>query len=146
MQLDIAPEVWTSFKFWSSLLVLKLVAMSVLTAIQRFKNKVFANPEDVMSKHDKVIYNNPDVERVRRAHQNDLENILPFFFVGLLYCLINPVAATANLLFKTFTIARYMHTLVYAIVPVRQPARVAAWAVAYGINIYMAIQVLLSAL
>jgi glutathione S-transferase len=148
MQLEISPEVWSSFKFFGSLLLLKMVAMSILTAIQRFTHKVFANPEDVAhdKKNCKVIFNHPDVERVRRAHQNDIENILPFFFIGFLYCLINPVATTAILLFKVFTASRYIHTLVYAVYPVRQPARALAWAVGYGINIFMAVQVLLSTL
>lgn len=37
---DIANPVFRSYAFWSVVLVLKMMAMSVLTAMQRVKNKV----------------------------------------------------------------------------------------------------------
>merc|ERR1712110_529110 len=33
---------------------------------------------------------NENVERVRRAHQNDIENILPFLILGFLYMFLTP--------------------------------------------------------
>ena len=45
---------------------------------------------------------NEDVERVRRAHLNDLENILPFFCLGLLYIFTNPAPSTAVLVFRLY--------------------------------------------
>ncbi|CAG7835269.1 unnamed protein product [Allacma fusca] len=117
--------------------------MMFLTAMNRFRKNAFANPEDLPSKKMKVVLDDPDVERVRRAHLNDLENILPFFAVGLLYCFTQPNPDTANLLFKVFALARIAHTLVYAVYPVRQPARFLAFAVAMGVNIYMAVAVVL---
>ena len=54
-----------------------------------------------------------DVERVRRCHQNDLENVLPFVAIGGLYLTTNPALGTAKLLFRSFAAARYFHTLVY---------------------------------
>jgi glutathione S-transferase len=77
-----------------------------------------------------------------RAHLNDLENILPFLIVALLYISTNPAAATAGLLFKTYTIARFFHTFVYAVYPVRQPARALAWFVGIFIQFYMAFAVI----
>lgn len=38
--LDLSNPVFSSYVLWSSILVLKMLAMSVLTAVQRFKNKV----------------------------------------------------------------------------------------------------------
>ena len=43
---------------------------------------------------------NENVERVRRAHLNDMENILPFFCLGLLYIFTNPAVSTALLVFR----------------------------------------------
>ena len=43
---------------------------------------------------------NENVERVRRAHMNDLENILPFFCLGILYIFTNPALSTAVLVFR----------------------------------------------
>jgi hypothetical protein len=41
--------------------------------------QAFANPEDASGvKGGKVMIGDPDVERVRRAHLNDIENIIPF--------------------------------------------------------------------
>ncbi len=56
---------------------------------------------------------NEDVERVRRAHRNDMENIFVFFALAAFYVTTGPAAATANWLFRIFTIARYVHTFVY---------------------------------
>ncbi|TDG42100.1 hypothetical protein AWZ03_011470 [Drosophila navojoa] len=113
--LTLNNPVFKSFTFWAGVLVVKMLAMSLLTAIQRFKTKTFANPEDLMSPKLKVKFDDPNVERVRRAHRNDLENILPFFAIGLLYTLTNPSAFLAINLFRAVGISRIVHTLVYAI-------------------------------
>lgn len=76
------------------------------------------------------------------AHRNDMENILPAYLVGLMYVLINPSPLVACLLFKVAAIARIIHTVVYAVVVIPQPARVLAFAVQYMITVYMAVSVL----
>lgn len=38
--IDLKNPVFHSYVLWSSVLVLKMLAMSLLTAVQRFKNKV----------------------------------------------------------------------------------------------------------
>ncbi|XP_020797755.1 microsomal glutathione S-transferase 1 isoform X2 [Drosophila serrata] len=143
--LSLTNPVFKSFVFWVGVLVIKMLSMSLLTAIQRFKTKTFANPEDLMSPKLKVKFDDPNVERVRRAHRNDLENILPFFAIGLLYVLTNPSAWLAINLFRAVGIARIVHTLVYAVVVVPQPSRALAFFVALGATVYMALQVILAA-
>lgn len=108
-----------------------------------FSFQTFANPEDLPSKKLKVKFADEDVERVRRAHRNDLENILPFFAVGLLYVLTNPDAFIAINLFRAVAISRIVHTLVYAVVVVPQPARALSWAIAYGTTGFMAVKTIL---
>ncbi|XP_014087467.1 microsomal glutathione S-transferase 1 [Bactrocera oleae] len=139
-------EVFSVYVFWSAVLVVKLLFMSLLTAIQRFRTRTFANPEDLIDKRLKVKFDNPDVERVRRAHRNDLENILPFFVIGFLYVLIDPTPALAVNLFRAVGIARIVHTIVYAVVVVPQPSRALAFFVALGATVYMAIQVVIATL
>lgn len=107
--------------------------------------QTFANPEDLMSPKLKVKFDDPNVERVRRAHRNDLENIVPFFVIGLLYTLTNPSAFLAINLFRAVGIARIAHTLVYAVVVVPQPARALAFFVALLATVYMALQVVIAA-
>ena len=74
--------------------------------------QTFANVEDAASTKGKVRIDE-NVERVRRAHQNDLENILPFFFISALYLLTNPDPFVAVNIFRAFTAARFIHTFVY---------------------------------
>ncbi|KAH8416807.1 hypothetical protein KR222_005571, partial [Zaprionus bogoriensis] len=143
--LSLSNPVFKSYSFWAGVLVLKLFSMALLTAIQRVKTKTFANPEDLISPKLKVKFDDPNVERVRRAHRNDLENILPFLVVGFLYTLTNPSAFLAINLFRAVGISRIVHTLVYAVVVVPQPARALAFFVALLSTVYMAIQVVLAA-
>lgn len=206
--LSLTNPVFKSYTFWAGVLVIKMLAMSLLTGLQRFKTKVratrehlsgigtgglclglgqspvswvkakapkdcrhsrsacimtqlvfvfflcyrcccsfqtFANPEDLMSPKLKVKFDDPNVERVRRAHRNDLENIVPFFVIGLLYVLTNPSAFLAINLFRAVGIARIAHTLVYAVVVVPQPARAIAFFVALLATVYMALQVIAAA-
>ncbi|XP_052132672.1 microsomal glutathione S-transferase 1-like isoform X1 [Frankliniella occidentalis] len=135
-----ANPVFTAYVFYSCVLVLKMLATTLLVVRQRHTKKVFMNPEDKLDKNSKVLPGgDPDVERPRRAHLNDLENIPAFWVAGLLYCLTNPAPALALNLFRAYTGARIMHTIVYAVVPLPQPSRAIAWAVGYGITIYMAV-------
>uniref|UniRef100_A0AAG5DIY2 Microsomal glutathione S-transferase 1 n=1 Tax=Anopheles atroparvus TaxID=41427 RepID=A0AAG5DIY2_ANOAO len=116
---------------------------AAMTGGERFRKKVFANEEDLASakKKDAVPkFDDPDVERVRRAHRNDLENILPFFTMGLLYMLTNPEPFIAINLFRAVAAARILHTIVYAVVVLPQPARGLSWAVAYVATFYMAVK------
>lgn len=87
----------------------------------------------------KTKFGDPDVERIRRAHRNDLENILPFLIAGFFYVLINPEVFIAVNLFRATAIARIAHTLVYAVVVVPQPSRAIAWFVCFGTTAYMSI-------
>ena len=58
-----------------------------------------------------------------RAHLNDLENVVPFLIIGLLYVGTNPSASVALFFFRLFTASRMLHTVVYAIVVLPQPSR-----------------------
>uniref|UniRef100_A0A1I8PH47 Microsomal glutathione S-transferase 1 n=1 Tax=Stomoxys calcitrans TaxID=35570 RepID=A0A1I8PH47_STOCA len=107
----------------------------------------FANPEDcILTKKDKIAYDNPHIERVRRAHRNDMENILPFFTAGFFYVLTNPSALLAINLFRLVGVARIIHTIVYAVVVVPQPARGISFFSAFIPTVYMALQVAIFAL
>ncbi|OXA63535.1 microsomal glutathione S-transferase 1 [Folsomia candida] len=143
MGIDVNQEVFGAYAFYAGILLAKMMVMIPLTARQRFSKKVFTSPEDTSSvKGAKVAYDDPDVERVRRAHLNDLENILPFFATAFLYCFTSPAYGTANLLFKVFTGARILHTLVYAVFPVPQPARAISFFVAMFVQVYMVVKII----
>ncbi|XP_023294793.2 microsomal glutathione S-transferase 1-like isoform X2 [Lucilia cuprina] len=139
--LNLDNPVFCCFLFWTSVLVIKMLLMSLLTALQRFRYKVFPNQEDLFFNNIEVEFNDPHVERVRRAHRNDMENILPYFTMSLLYICTNPSAVIACNLFRVAAVARVVHSLVYAFYPVPQPSRVLAWGVMFVITLYMAADV-----
>ncbi|CAH1364626.1 unnamed protein product [Tenebrio molitor] len=101
------------------------------------ENMAFANPEDGATMKIKPRVDDK-VERIRRAHLNDLENISVFYVIGFIYTLTNPSVAWATLLFRVFTAARFIHTFVYAVFVVPQPARALSWATGFLITGYMA--------
>ncbi|NXG02748.1 MGST1 transferase, partial [Sakesphorus luctuosus] len=139
-------EVFRAYATYTAIVLLKMMLMSLVTAYFRITRKAFVNPEDTASfgKGDsakKYLRTDPDVERVRRGHLNDLENIVPFVGVGLLYALSGPDLSTALLHFRIFAGARILHTFAY-LIPLPQPSRGLSWAVGYTVTISMAYKVL----
>lgn len=132
-----------AFIVHSAILALKVLALSGLTGATRVARGVFANPEDTKKLKGVVKFDDPIVERVRRAHLNDLENIPAFWILGALYLTTNPAVAFATLLFRAFTLGRVLHSIVYAVIPLPQPARGIAFGVPYLINLYMGAQIVL---
>merc|ERR1712117_891852 len=140
INMNVDKEVFAAYAFYAGVVTVKMVAMSFLTARQRFATGVFISSEDATRPGMKTGVNE-NVERVRRAHQNDIENIIPFLFLGLLYIFTNPAYATALLAFRVFVGARILHTIVYLnIVP--QPARALTFFVGVGVNLYLAYNII----
>lgn len=62
--------------------------------------------------------------------------------VGFGYVLTNPAAWLAILLFRAAAAARILHTFVYAVYVLPQPARALAFFVPFFISLYMAVKVM----
>lgn len=77
-----------------------------------------------------------------RCHLNGVENSYLFVFVAFLYLTTRPDPLLAKWLFRSHTITRFLHTFVYTICIVRQPARAYTWLVGFIINGFMAIAVI----
>uniref|UniRef100_A0A3P9AN90 Prostaglandin E synthase n=1 Tax=Esox lucius TaxID=8010 RepID=A0A3P9AN90_ESOLU len=107
-----------------------------------FCGKVFANPEDAL-RHGGVQYcrEDPYVERCRRAHRNDMENIFPFLFLGAVYSLTGPSLAVARVHFLVFFLFRVVHTVAY-LCALQAPTRSVAYVIAQVPCVSMAMQVL----
>jgi uncharacterized MAPEG superfamily protein len=88
---------------------------------------------------------NDYVERSRRIHRNDLENILPFLACGLLYVATGPSVVLANIMFFVFVGVRLAHTAAY-ITGQRHELRATFFSVGSIVVMVMAVQVLLVAL
>ncbi|XP_063792534.1 prostaglandin E synthase isoform X2 [Pseudophryne corroboree] len=63
-------EVFLSFVFYSTLLILKMYILAIITGQIRLRKKAFANPEDAL-RHGSIEYfrEDPDVERYRSKPQ-----------------------------------------------------------------------------
>jgi len=139
MSLNVDRELFGAFAFYSAVVIVKMLSMAFLTARQRFRTGSPVSPEDAA-----IVGNagpNEDVERVRRAHLNDMENILPFFCIGLLYIFTNPALSTALLVFRIFAACRIIHSIVYLLV-IPQPARALAFFGGMGANLFMGYKII----
>ncbi|XP_051974889.1 microsomal glutathione S-transferase 1-like [Xyrauchen texanus] len=146
----IDSEVFLAFSTYATIVILKMMLMSPITSYYRLTKKVFSNLEDtslVKTSEDrkKLVRVDPDVERVRRCHQNDLENIIPFVVIGLLYALTGPDLSSALLHFRLFVVSRIIHTVAY-VMALPQPSRALAWIVGLFTTFSMAYRVLTTAL
>jgi glutathione S-transferase len=74
-------RVWIT---WNTFLIIKMLLMSFLTVFWRMRKRAFENAEDLPAKGTGEIKKDEDVERVRRCHLNDLENIPAFIFASFM--------------------------------------------------------------
>jgi uncharacterized MAPEG superfamily protein len=123
------------------LLVAALYGLAAMTAMIRTARRTVLNPEDVKVYVGSTVValEHPDIQRVKRAHLNLLENAVPFFVIGLLYALTGPSLMLAGLLFFSFVAVRLLHAFFY--LTARQPLRSAAFGVGGLVNLIMAVQV-----
>ena len=93
----------------------------------RTRAKAVVNPEDirVYAGASVVETEHPDVQRVKRAHLNLLENSVLFFVVGFLFAVTEPGLLVALVLYGLFVSSRVLHAVVY--LSGRQPVRSGAW-------------------
>nr|ACO11433.1 Prostaglandin E synthase [Caligus rogercresseyi] len=109
----IRDDLWAAYCLYGGLNILKMIIMSPLTGRIRIKKKIFANAEDAKWFDGKIKMSDPDVERVRRAHLNDIENVIPFLLIAPMYLSTEPCSVLAVNAFRIFTFGRYMHTITY---------------------------------
>ncbi|XP_072529201.1 microsomal glutathione S-transferase 1-like [Salminus brasiliensis] len=146
----INTEVFLAFSTYATIVILKMMFMAPLTGYFRVTRKAFANLEDThlaktAEEKKRMLCVNEDVERVRRCHQNDLENIVPFVVVGLLYALTGPDLSTALLHFRLFAASRFIYMLAY-VMALPHPSRPLAWMVGMVTTLSMSYRVLTTTL
>lgn len=69
--------------------------------------QAFENSEDVAQSGGE-IKKDEHVERVRRAHLNDLENVIPFLIAALMYVITQPQPDVALWLIRVAVVARFV--------------------------------------
>ena len=112
--------VFVTYVITASIMILKLMGQGWMTVYRMLKiDAGWASPEDM---NGGLINRNPRpgqldandyVDRSRRMHRNDLENIPAYLASGLLFVAVEPSLLLANILMYTFVAARLIHTLVY---------------------------------
>lgn len=152
MEFSLENPVFATYAVAAALMILKAVAMSWLTVARMMQVKGgFRAPEDLRktslnpNPDPKQIEPDERVERIRRIHQNDLEN-LPFFLVaGFLYVLTDPSLLLAQILLYGYVVSRLLHFAAYLTARTHD-TRATLWTIGSLILIYMTVSALLAAL
>jgi glutathione S-transferase len=113
--------VFATFVTAAALTVLKVMGQGWMTVYRMMKsNSGLVSPEDLrtgpLNKQpdpDQLAVNDY-VDRSRRMHRNDLENIPAFWIAGLLFVAVDPPLWLAQALLYGFVAARAAHFLAYA--------------------------------
>lgn len=144
--------VLVTYAIAAALMVIKLMGQGWMTVYRMSKTRSgFASPEDA-----RAGLFNPDprpgqtdqndyVDRSRRMHRNDIENIPAFLAIGLLFVIVQPPLILAQILMYGFALARILHTLAYATAQSHE-VRSVPYTVGSLIVIYMAVHVLVVAI
>lgn len=151
-QLALTNPVFTAYVLCAALAVLKIMGQGWVTVYRMLKiGAGYASPEDL---RPGLINRKPDpgqlaindyVDRARRMHRNDLENLPAFLAIGLLFVLVAPPLWLAQTLFYGFVLARAAHAWAYGTAQSHE-IRSVFYSIGALIVIYMAGHVLYVAL
>jgi glutathione S-transferase len=113
--------VFITYMITAAIMILKIMGQGWITVYRMLKiDAGFASPEDLQpgiinrTPRSDQLELNDYVDRSRRIHRNDLENIPAFLACGLLFVAAGPSHLLANILMYGFVGARLTHTLAYA--------------------------------
>ncbi len=113
--------VFVSYMIAGAIMVLKIMGQGWMTVYRMLRsNSGLASPEDLQvglinkNPHPEQLEINDYVDRSRRMHRNDLENIPAFLACGLLFVAADPSYVLANILLYGFVGARLAHAVAYA--------------------------------
>jgi len=150
--LSLENPVFVTYAIAAALMVLKVMGQGWMTVYRMIRADAgLASPEDL---RPGLINRNPDpkqldlndyVDRSRRIHRNDLENIPAFLAIGLLFVIMAPSPVLASVLMYGFVGARLLHTLAY-LTKQSHEVRALFYTVGSLVVIIMAIYVLSAAL
>lgn len=119
-KLGLQNPVFATYVIAATIMILKAVSMSWLTVVRMMQEKGgYRSPEDLRKTplnpipDPRQLLPNERVERIRRIHMNDLEN-LPFFLVaGLLFVFTDPSLLWARILLYGYVASRLLHFAAY---------------------------------
>lgn len=113
--------VFVTYAIAAAIMILKIMAQGWMTVYRMIKSDSgLASPEDLQvglinkNPRPEQLDLNDYVDRSRRMHRNDLENIPAFLAVGLLFVAVDPSLVLAQVLMYGFVLARMLHAVAYA--------------------------------
>ncbi len=119
--LTLENPVFVTYTIAAAIMILKLMGQGWMTVFRMLKSDSgMASPEDLQiglinrNPRPEQLELNDYVDRSRRMHRNDLENIPAFLACGLIFVIAGPSVLLANILMYGFVGARLVHTLAYA--------------------------------
>jgi glutathione S-transferase len=119
-KLNLHDPLFATYVVAATLMILKATSMSWLTVARMLQvNGGFRSPEDLKktpfnpNPNPKQLETNDAVDRIRRIHLNDLENIPFFLAAGFLYILTEPSLLLARLLLYGYVVTRLLHFVAY---------------------------------
>jgi glutathione S-transferase len=143
--------VFAAYAIAASLMILKTIAMAWLTVLRMSQVKGgYRSPEDArrtaLNPDPRPGQVGPDdrVDRFRRIHQNDLENVPFFLAAGFLFVLTDPPLIWAQVLLYGYVVTRALHFWAYATAQIHD-IRATFWTLGVLIVMAMAVWVLISA-
>ncbi len=150
--IDLHNPLFATYAIAATIMILKVSSMSWLTVVRMMQVKGgFRSPEDLKktplnpNPNPSQIGPNEPVDRIRRIHLNDLENV-PFFLVaGFLYVLTQPSLMLAQLVLYGYVGSRLLHFLAYLSARTHD-TRATLWTIGSLLLMFMAARTLVFAL
>ena len=150
--LTLQNPVFATYMIAAAIMILKVMGQGWMTVFRMLKAKGgWASPEDL---RPGLINRSPDpaqlalndyVDRSRRMHRNDLENIPAFLACGLLFVIAGPSLLLANIVMYGFVGARLLHAVAYATEQSHE-VRATFYTIGSVAVIFMAVYALIAAL
>ncbi|XP_050503335.1 microsomal glutathione S-transferase 1-like [Diabrotica virgifera virgifera] len=139
LYLPIKRELLEFYVFWVAILLSKYLVMIAQVGISRAYFKVPLNEEDGKVLRGKVRAHEA-VDRNRRAHLNDLENIPFFIIISFLYLLTDPSVGSTKLIIRIYVLSRILYTFTYTIL--KSAIRIPMFQLGILINSYLTLKVI----
>ena len=119
--LTMENPVFVTYMITAAIMILKIMGQGWMTVYRMLKVQAgWASPEDLQAglinrkPSPEQLEVNDYVDRSRRMHRNDLENIPAFLACGLIFVATGPSLVLANSMMYGFVAARLLHALAYA--------------------------------
>ncbi|XP_012264227.2 prostaglandin E synthase-like [Athalia rosae] len=143
-------ESWLAYVWWSYILIVKMMIFTWYTGRLRVHRKVIHSESDrIFVAEPGVILDptgggHPDIDRIRSVHRSDLEIVLPFLIITLIWLETSVPPSAVKSVLRWFTFSRICHSLFYMeIIIVHQLIKIFISVLSYALVTYVAVSCIL---